>query len=87
MKFIFLIGGFIGFALTATTGLSAGREAGLVLRDAALGCLVGALLFRWFWSVVVKAITETAERRRQEIQAAVAKSTPAPAEPALARSR
>lgn len=83
MKFIFLSGGFIGFALAAVAGLSAGRDAGLVLRDAAIGCLVGALLFRWFWSVVVKALGDTIERRRQEAKAAeLSNPTPAPA-PAL----
>lgn len=76
MKFVFLAGGFVGFALTALAGLGAGRDAALVLRDAAIGCLVCALLFRWFWSVVVKALAETVERRRQE--AADAEGKPAP---------
>lgn len=77
MKFVFLAGGFVGFALVGLAGLGAGRDAALVLRDAAIGCLVGALLFRWFWSVVVKALAETVERRRQEAAAAEAKSAPA----------
>lgn len=83
MKFIFLSGGFIGFALAAVAGLGAGRDAALVLRDAAIGCLVVALLFRWFWSAVVKALSETVERRRKEAQAAEAK----PAAPASAPAR
>ncbi|MET0262199.1 MAG: hypothetical protein ABW223_04830 [Rariglobus sp.] len=93
MKFVFLIGGFIGFALAAIAGLSAGREAGLVLRDAAIGCLAGALLFRWFWSVVVKAVAETIERRRHEAAvtaekpAAVPTPTPATNGAAAARAR
>lgn len=77
MKFVFLAGGFVGFALAAVAGLGAGRDAALVLRDAAVGCLVGAFLFRWFWSVVVKALAETVERRRKEAQAAEAKPAPA----------
>jgi hypothetical protein len=87
MKFIFLAGGFIGFVLAAIAGLSAGRDAALVLRDAAIGCVAGALLFRWFWSVVVKALTETVERRRREALAAEAASQSTPAAPAPARSR
>ncbi len=89
MRFIFLTGGFIGFVLAAVAGLGAGREAGLVLRDAAVGCLVGALLFRWFWSVVVKAMVETIERRRREAHAAVEPApTPATVAPAATvRSR
>ena len=58
MKFAFLVGGFTGFALVTVAGFTAGRAADLVLRDAALGCLAGALLFRWFWSVVIRAFTE-----------------------------
>ena len=64
MQFIFLAGGFAGFALTAATGLLSGREPDLVLRDATIGCLAGALLFRWFWSVLVKALTEALKVKR-----------------------
>ena len=81
MKFVFLTGGFLGFALAGFVGLSAGRDAGLVLRDAAIGCLVGALLFRWFWSVLVKALADTVEGRRQET-ASTETPAPAPAAPA-----
>jgi divalent metal cation (Fe/Co/Zn/Cd) transporter len=86
MKFVFLIGGFVGFTLAAATGVGAGRESGLVLRDAAVGCVVGALLFRWFWSVLVKAIAETVEHRRREARLA-AEPKPAPATPASAAAR
>ncbi len=78
MKFIFLTGGFVGFTLAALGGLGAGRDSALVLRDAAIGCLVGALLFRWFWSVVVNAVDETRQHRRKEALAAEAKPTPPP---------
>lgn len=73
MKFAFLAGGFAGFALAVAAGFSAGREADLVLRDAAIACLVGALLFRWFWSVVVNAFGETVALKR-----AAAEAQPAP---------
>jgi len=72
MKFIFLAGGFAGFFLTLLTGFIAGRAPDLVLRDSAFGCLAGALLFRWFWSVFVKALTEAVAIRRAAAEAAAA---------------
>ena len=70
MKLAFLFGGFLGFALVAIAGFGAGRSADLVLRDAALACLAGALLLRWFWSVVVRSFAEAIEQRRREALAA-----------------
>ncbi len=70
MQFVFLAGGFAGFALTAATGLLAGREPDLVLRDATIGCLAGALLFRWFWNVLVKALSEALKAKRDADAAA-----------------
>ncbi len=81
MKFVFLAGGFAGFVLAGVAGLSADRAFDLVLRDAAFGCLAGALLFRWFWSVLVKAMTDTLIARR-----AAASATP-DAVPAPVRSK
>lgn len=81
MKSIFLAGGFAGFALALIAGITAGREPDLVLRDAAIACLVGAWVFRWFWSVVVKAMTEMVAARRAAAEAeaesqAAANATP-----------
>jgi hypothetical protein len=59
MKFIFLAGGVAGFALAAATGLYFGRPPDRILLDAATGCLVGALLFRWLWSVFLRGFRET----------------------------
>jgi divalent metal cation (Fe/Co/Zn/Cd) transporter len=70
MKFAFLAGGFLGFALVALAGFTAGRSADLVLRDAALACLVGALVLRWFWSVVIRAFADAMEQRRRDAAAA-----------------
>ena len=72
MKFIFFTGGFAGFALTTITGLLADREPDLVLRDGAIGCLVGAFVFRWFWGILVKALTEMVEAKRAAAEAAAA---------------
>jgi len=64
MKFVFLAGGFAGFALATVAGFSADRAPDLILRDAALACLGGALLFRWFWSVVLKVLGEAVALKR-----------------------
>ena len=65
MKFIFLLGGFTGFALTAFTGWCADRAPDRILLDAALGCLAGAVLFRWFWNVLLSALRETLVARHR----------------------
>ena len=57
MKFIFLTGGFAGFlprspppATTPTARPTASSW------TPPWSCLVGALLFRWFWTVLVRGI-------------------------------
>jgi hypothetical protein len=83
MKFVFLAGGFAGFALAAAAGWSADRAADRILFDAALGCLAGALLFRWFWTILVGGIRETLLARHAEaVRLAAAEAegkTPVPA--------
>ena len=82
MRFIFIISGFTGFALVALTGFLAERAPDVVLRDAALGCLIAALLGRWFWRVVQNAVAQTAALRRVAADAAAeaeaAKARPEP---------
>jgi len=46
MKYFLLIGGFLGFAAVLIASYSAGNRPAVSLRDASIGCLVGALLFR-----------------------------------------
>lgn len=46
MKYFLLLGGFAGFALVLGASLYAGNRPALALRDAAVGCLIGAALFR-----------------------------------------
>ncbi|MEO6995072.1 MAG: hypothetical protein ABI273_15810 [Lacunisphaera sp.] len=74
MRFVFLFGGVLGFAVAALTGWLADRPADRILLDAAIGCLVGALLFRWFWSVVLRGLRETI-LIRQKAAAVVAAQT------------
>lgn len=59
MKFVFLCGGLAGFVLAGATGLWAGNGPDRVLFDAATGCLVGSVLFRWLWSVFLRGFRET----------------------------
>jgi len=76
MKFIFLAGGLAGFLLAATSGFFADHAADRILLDGAIGCLAGALLFRWFWTVLVRGIRETILSRHAAATAAAAASTP-----------
>ena len=71
MKFVFLFGGVLGFALAALTGWLADRSADRILVDAAFGCLAGALLFRWFWTVLLRGLRETILIRQKAAAAAV----------------
>ncbi len=74
MKFIFLAGGLAGFLLAVATGWFAGHAPDRVLLDGAVGCLVGALLFRWFWTVLVRGIRETILVRHAAATAAAGKA-------------
>lgn len=74
MRFIFLCGGVLGFALAALAGWQADRSPDRILLDAALGCLTGALLFRWFWTVLLRGLRETILTRQK---AAALAATPA----------
>ena len=74
MKFDFLAGGFAGCLLAGIAGFLADRAADRIFLDAALGCLVGAFLFRWFWTVLVRGIRETILIRHAATTAAAASS-------------
>ncbi len=76
MKFVFLSGGFAGFIIAAATGWSSEHSPQRTLLDAAIGCLVGALLFRWFWTVLVGGIRETILIRHAAATAAALAAAP-----------
>jgi hypothetical protein len=76
MKFVFLAGGLSGFVLAAAAGYWADRSADRILLDAAIGCLFGALLFRWFWTVLVGGIRETILIRHAATTAAAETNSP-----------
>lgn len=85
MKFIFLAGGLAGFLATAGASYLADHQPDRVFFDGAVGCLVGALLFRWFWTVLVHGMRETILARHAASTAAAAEAAPAPANPPKAR--
>ena len=70
MKFIFIAGGFAGFLSAGIGSYFAGHNPDRIFLDGAVGCLAGAMLFRWFWTVLVRGIRETILARRAAIAAA-----------------
>ena len=76
MRFVFLIGGVLGAAIAATSGWLADRAADRILLDAAVGCIVGSLLFRWLWSVVLRGMRETILIRHKAATAAASGKQP-----------
>lgn len=72
MKFVFLAGGLAGFLTAAGGSFWAGHQPDRVFFDGAVGCLAGALLFRWFWTVLVRGIRETILARHAVTTAAAA---------------
>ena len=69
MRFIFLVGGFVGFFLVALTGVMSDRSIDLVLRDASIAAIAGAILFRWFWAIFVKLLSQAVRSKRATRQA------------------
>ncbi len=72
MRFIFLLGGLCGFSLASASSWLADAGPDRILLDGVLGCLVGALLFRWFWGVLLRGVRETITIRQQALAAAEA---------------
>lgn len=58
------MGGCSGFLLAGIAGWWAGHAADRLLLDASIGCLVGAMLFRWFWTVLIRSIRVTILERQ-----------------------
>ena len=73
MKFVFLCGGLLGFVTGLVTSWALDHSADRVFLDAAVGCLAGALLFRWFWTVLVGGIREVILQRHAAATASAKK--------------
>ena len=76
MRFVFLLGGATGFALAAGTSFWMERAPDRVFLDGAVGCLAGALLFRWLWNILIKGVRETMESRHRAAAEEAAKRQP-----------
>jgi len=63
MKFVFLSGGLLGFVTGLLTSWLLDHAADRVFLDASVGCLVGAVLLRWFWTVVLAGLRDTVVSR------------------------
>jgi len=63
MKFVFLSGGLLGFLVGLVTSWLLDHSADRVLLDGAVGCLAGAMLFRWFWTIVLAGLRDTVVAR------------------------
>lgn len=75
MKFVFLAGGFVGFCLAAGTAWSMDHSYGRIFFDATVGCLTGAVLFRFFWQAVLSALRDSfVARHRAAVAELSAKS-------------
>ncbi len=79
MKFFLLSGGFIGFVLSYSASWNAGNAPASVLRDAVVGCLAGALLFRGLHVVLMLTLRShvAAQASRQRALIAAAANAPA----------
>lgn len=76
MRYVFLLGGLLGFSLAAGTALLAERGPDRILLDGAVGALAGGLLFRWLWNVMLAGLRETMVARQRAAAAELAKAKP-----------
>ena len=56
MKYLLLIGGFLGFALVFLGGWIVGRDPLSSVIQASFGCLAGAVLFRWLGHTYARSV-------------------------------
>lgn len=72
MKFVFLSGGLTGFLVGLGTSWLLDHAPDRVFLDASVGCLIGAVLFRWFWTIVLAGLRDTVLARQRTALAAQA---------------
>lgn len=68
-QFFVTVGGFLGFSLAFFSGLQAGNDIAIVLRDGSIGCLVGAVFARGLLHVIVESLRSVAAERRRAREA------------------
>ena len=69
IRFFLSLGGLLGFTIAFASGLLAHNEIGVVLRDASIGCLFGALLMRGFLAVLHHSLREMEAEKGKETPA------------------
>ena len=74
-----------GFTLGLITSWLLDHSPDRIFLDASVGCLVGAVLFRWYWTIVLGGLRDTLVAR---YRASVSTPAPvAPAAPAAAKAK
>jgi cell division protein FtsL len=86
MKFFTALGGFLGFALVMGLGLATGRRSVMLLFEASLACMVGAMLFRWWHRLLLQGV-QAAQHERRAAAAAAKKAESASARAGAPASR
>lgn len=64
MKFFTALGGFLGFAVVLGIGFTTGRHSVMLLLQASIACVVGAMLFRWWHRMLLEGVKTSLEDRR-----------------------
>lgn len=70
MKYFLLIGGFFGFFIVFASGILAGNDLSIVLRNATIGCVCGAMLMRGFRLLLSHQLRQVASQQATEASAA-----------------
>ena len=78
MKFVFLIGGLMGFSTGLVASWLLDHAPDRVFLDASVACLAGAVLFRWFWTIVLAGLRDTVVARYHASLSVPATPAPAP---------
>ena len=66
MKYFLLIGGFFGFFIVFASGIMAGNDLSIVLRNATIGCVCGAMLMRGFRLLLSHQLRQVASQQTTE---------------------
>lgn len=67
-RFFLVLGGFAGFSVAFFAGLVQGTDITLVLRNASIGCLAGAIMVRGFGQIWIEAARDVEAQRRRARQ-------------------
>lgn len=73
-KFLLVLGGISGFILAFIGGLFIGNDITIVLRNASIGCVIGALLMKGFSQVLISQFSQAARLKQQSSLAAQEKT-------------